>query len=376
MADDTDKRLFTPGPLTTSPTVKAAMLRDLGSRDDEFLTVVAGIRASLLRLAGVSVALGFEAVPVQGSGTYGVEATITTAVSADDGSLLVGSNGAYGDRLVRIAETAGIRVEAVRTSEDQRVEAAALERALERTPSLTHVAVVHCETSSGIVNDVDAIGAMCRRTGRCFIVDSMSGFGALPVDLEAAGIDFLVSSANKCMQGVPGFSFVLARRAVLAGCAGRSPSLSLDLHAQWRGLEDSGQFRFTPPTHAMLAFAQALRELDAEGGPEGRGRRYAANQRRLVAGMRALGLETVLPDALHGPVITTFRFPSDERFAFETFYRCLSERGFVIYPGKLSKLDCFRIGTAGHLFEADIDALLAAIADVLAEMGLESMGPS
>lgn len=370
MAGDADKRLFTPGPLTTSPTVKAAMLRDLGSRDGEFVRVVGEIRTALLELAGVGVEDGYEAVPLQGSGTFGVEAAITTAVPAD-GGLLVAANGAYGERMAAIAEVAAVPVQVVRSAALRPVEAQKIRLALEKDPRLTHVAVVHCETSSGVVNPVDEIGTLCGQAGRRYIVDSMSGFGALPIDMRAAGIDFLVSSANKCIQGVPGFSFVLCRRAALVECGGRARSLSLDLLAQWRGLERSGQFRFTPPTHAMLAFAQALRELDAEGGPAARGRRYAANQRRLVAGMRALGFDTVLPDELQGPVITSFRFPAEESFEFEAFYDRLATRGFVIYPGKLSELDCFRVGTAGHLFDADIDALLAAIGGVLDEMGVK-----
>ena len=269
-----------------------------------------------------------------------------------------------------IAEIAGLPVDLARTSEDRRIDPRGVARELERRPGVTHVAAVHCETSTGIINPIEEIGRVCEAAGRSCIVDSMSGFGALPVDMQAGAVDFLVSSANKCIQGVPGFSFVLCRRDALLGCEGRSSSLSLDLYEQWQTLEQTGQFRFTPPTHAMLAFAPALRELEAEGGPQARGRRYSANQRRLASGMQAIGFKTILPEALQGCVITSFAYPDDHRFDFETFHRQLTDHGFVIYPGKLSDVDCFRIGTAGHLFEDDIDALLEAVSAVATEMGV------
>ncbi len=369
MSTGKDKLLFTPGPLTTSPAVKAALNRDVGSRDAEFIGLIATIRDRLLALAGVSKAAGYEAVPMQGSGTFAIEAALTSCLGEDD-RLLVATNGTYGDRIGQIARLAGKRVDVVKIAGDRRIEASDLEQRLRGNCPSTHVAVVHCETSSGIVNDVPAIAALARATGRKSIVDSRSAFGAIDVDMRSNDIQFLISSANKCIQGVPGFAFVLCEREALETCEGRSRSLSLDLHAQWRGLESSGQFRFTPPTQAMLAFATALDELDSEGGPPARLSRYANNQQRLVRGMRELGFATVLPDSLHGPVITTFLYPEDPGFVFDTFYEKLAERGCVIYPGKLSDIDCFRIGTAGHLFEQDIEILLTEIANVAEEMGL------
>jgi 2-aminoethylphosphonate-pyruvate transaminase len=367
-----DKALFTPGPLTTSATVKQAMLRDLGSRDAEFIEVIREIRAELLELGQVA-GRGYEAVLVQGSGTFGVEAMIGSAIPAD-GKLLVVVNGAYGRRIVQIASTLRIPVVAVEDPEDELPDLDRLEEALAGDPAVTHVAVVHCETTTGILNPVEAIGELVARHGRSYLVDAMSSFGAVPLDLAAARVDFLVSSANKCIEGVPGFAFVLARREALLHTEGRARSVSLDLHAQWRGLETDGQFRFTPPTHALLAFRQALRELRAEGGVAARGARYRANQRLLSAGMDRMGFEPYLRAAVQGPIITTYRYPGP-RFDFPRFYRALSDRGYVIYPGKLTQAECFRLGTVGRLSASDVQGLLAAVRDVAAELRLEVPGP-
>ena len=364
-----DKLLFTPGPLTTSATVKQAMLRDLGSRDAEFIELVRDVRRRLLALGGVSQEAGYEAIPIQGSGTFGVEAMISSVVPPQDG-LLVAINGAYGERVLTIAERHGIQTHALRFPEDRVCDPAEIGQVLAERPDLRQVAVVHCETTTGIMNPVAEIGAVCRAAGRTYLIDSMSAFGAVPVDLAAWGCDFLVSSSNKCIEGVPGFSFVLARREALEATAGHARTLSLDLAAQWQGLEKNGQFRFTPPTHALLAFHRALDELDAEGGPEGRGARYAENRRLLIEGMAELGIPSWLPPEVQGNVISTFPYPDHPGFDFHELYARLSERGFVIYPGKVTRADVFRIGSCGRLHADDMRALLAAMKDVLAEMGL------
>ena len=364
-----DKLLFTPGPLTTSDTVKQAMLRDAGSRDPGFIDTVHSIRQRLLQVASVSPE-EYTAVLVQGSGTFGIESVIGSAVPRD-GKLLVVANGAYGERIARIAAVLAIPATVLRFPEDTPVEASEVRSALEADPALTSVAVVHCETTTGLLNPVEEIGRATAAAGRGFIVDAMSSFGAVPVDFRAAGIDYLVSSANKCIEGVPGFSFVVARTAVLLATEGYARSLSLDLLDQWKGLERDGQFRFTPPTHALLAFAQALRELEAEGGVPGRAARYAANQRTLVEGMRAMGFREYLPPERQSHIITSFHYPSSPAFRFDEFYGRLSDRGYIIYPGKLSRVGCFRIGTIGRIFEADVRALLAAVRETLAEMGCD-----
>lgn len=375
-----DKLLFTPGPLTTSRTVKQAMLRDLGSRDAEFITLVKDIRRRLLALAGVSQEQGYECILMQGSGTYGVESVLSSVIPAD-GCLLIGKNGAYGERMENLARRLKLAFLALGEHENKVVASSGLgwvdeawdvlakDRMLARRP--THVATVHCETTSGIINPIAKIGREVRKAGRTFIVDAMSSFGAYPINVAEWGVDFLISSANKCIEGVPGFTFVIARREALLASEGNARSLSLDLHAQWRGLENNGQFRFTPPTHALLAFKRALDELDAEGGIAGRAARYQANHEALVRGMRKLGFQEYVPERWQSHIITTFHYPADPRFKFEEFYRRLSDKGFVIYPGKLTKLDCFRIGNIGRLYPKDMKELVMAIRTTLKAMGLK-----
>ncbi len=365
-----DKLLFTPGPLTTSRAVKEAMLRDLGSRDAEFIEIVRAIRERLLAVGGVSKADGYEAIPMQGSGTFGIEAVITS-VLPDDAKLLILINGAYGRRIRAIAQTQGAIVEVLTAPEDRPIDAEDVRRALAADRDLTHVAVVHCETTSGVMNPIEAIGAAVKEAGCVYIVDAMSSFGGVPLNVWNAGVDFLVSSSNKCIEGVPGFSFVIARRDALEATENEALSVSLDLFAQWEGLEKSGQFRFTPPTHALLAFDQALKELEEEGGVEARSARYRRNHDVLLAGMREMGFREYVPAEYQSWIITTFQYPDDPAFDFNAFYEKLSERGMVIYPGKLTEVDCFRIGNIGRLDESHMRALLDAIRAVIDEMGVK-----
>jgi 2-aminoethylphosphonate-pyruvate transaminase len=361
-----DKALFTPGPLTTSRAVKQAMLRDLGSRDAQFIAIVSDVRQRLVALAEADE-VEYTAVLMQGSGTFGVEAVLSSAVPPE-GKLLVLANGAYGARMMRIAQVHHIPLTALEKPENQPIDPAQVEAALAADPQISHVAIVHCETTTGLINPIREIGEVVQRAGRAYVVDAMSSFGAYPIALPACGIDFLVSSANKCIEGVPGFSFVLARRKALLAARGQARSLSLDLYAQWEGLEGDGQFRFTPPTHAILAFHQALLELEAEGGVAGRAARYRQNYELTVAGMNALGFEAYLPAQYRGYTITAFHYPESHNFAFRPFYEKLSERGCVIYPGKLSQADCFRIGHIGRLDAADVQVLLAAVRETAKEM--------
>lgn len=364
-----DKLLFTPGPLTTSLSVKQAMLHDAGSWHFEFNALVKRIRERLLSLAGCSRQDGYEAILMQGSGTFGVEAVFATCVPPA-GKVCVLANGAYGERMVQMLACARIEHGVVRTAEDTPNDPVVLEQTLAADPAITHVAAVHCETTTGILNPISLLAETVRRHGRSFIVDAMSSFGALSIDVAKDGIDYLVSSANKCIEGVPGFSFVICRRAALSACEGNARSLSLDLVAQWRGFEKNGQFRYTPPTHSILAFQQALDELDDEGGVRARGARYQRNHQVLVEGMEALGFRRYLPPAVQSYIITSFYYPDDPKFDFDSFYRKLSDKGFIIYPGKISQANTFRIGSIGRLFEADIHSLLAAIGETVEEMEL------
>ena len=368
IASSKDKLLFTPGPLTTSHLVKQAMLHDAGSWHFEFSQVVQSLRDQLLRVAGQVPGEGYETVLLQGSGTYGIESVLGSAMPAD-GKLLVLSNGAYGERMARIAGVLKIEHRVLRCGEAEAPDPNELDAALAGDRDITHVALVHCETTTGILNPLEAIGRIVAAHQRVFIVDAMSSFGAIPIGLRESSIDFLVSSANKCLEGVPGFCFVIARKERLLECAGRARSLSLDLLEQWQGFEKNGQFRFTPPTHALLALAQALQELEAEGGVPARGARYAANHRTLLDGMRTLGFAPFLRPELQSFIITAFGCPNAPAFRFPDFYRHLSDRGMIIYPGKLTRRDTFRIGTIGRLFPEDIAALVNAVEAALRAIG-------
>lgn len=368
----TSKLLFTPGPLTTSAAVKAAMLRDAGSRDRDFLQTVREIRERLLAIGGAASQNNvgeYECVLMQGSGTFAIESVISSAIPRE-GKLLVLVNGAYGRRIAQMARVHGIETETVEAPENRKISPKAVAERFAASRGITHAAVIHCETTTGIVNPIEEIGAVAERAGVVYIVDAMSSFGAITLDLAAARIDFLISSANKCIEGVPGFGFVLARRGRLLEAKGRARTLSLDLHAQWAGFESDGQFRFTPPTHALLAFYQALLELQAEGGVAGRSVRYRANHTALMRGMTEMGFEAYLVPEDQSSIITTFRYPEHTRFRFEEFYARLSELGFIIYPGKLTAEPCFRVGTIGRLFPSDVEALLMAMRRVLGEMGV------
>lgn len=352
--------LLTPGPLTTSRTVKEAMLFDSCTWDDDYnLGVVEQVRQQLTSLATPTE--GYTSVLLQGSGSYAVEAVLGSVISPQDKVLIV-SNGAYGARMAEMAQRMDIAHHVCDCGEVARPDVNTLETILKTDTAITHIAMVHCETTTGILNPISDVGKLARQYGKTYIVDAMSSFGGIPLDVAELGIDFLISSANKCIQGVPGFAFVIARASKLAECEGRSRSLSLDLYAQWRCMEDHhGKWRFTSPTHTVLAFAQALKELAEEGGVAARYQRYHHNQRKLVAGMRELGFDTLLDDELHSPIITAFYSPNDAQYRFKDFYNKLKEQGFVIYPGKVSQSDCFRIGNIGEVYDTDITALLTAI---------------
>ncbi|MFZ0394317.1 MAG: 2-aminoethylphosphonate--pyruvate transaminase [Terracidiphilus sp.] len=370
-----DKLLFTPGPLTTSATVKQAMLRDLGSLDSDFLSTVHSIRTRLLDL-GPYPRAQYECVLMQGSGTYVVESVISSVIPRQ-GKLLALVNGAYGRRIAQTARVHGIALDVFEVAENIKFTPELVAAHLASSAGITHVAVVHCETTSGMLNQVEEIGRAIHAAGATYIVDAMSSFGAIPIDMAAAHIDFLISSANKCIEGVPGFGFVIARRDALLAAKGHARTLSLDLYDQWSSMEaDNDHFRFTPPVQSILAFAQALNELDQEGGVRARGERYGRNHIALCRGMREIGFEIYLADQDQSFIITSFRYPAHPAFRFAEFYERLWALGFAIYPGKLSRESCFRIGTIGRISTADIEALLDAIRRVLSEMGVDRASPS
>src|SRR5215470_802441 len=363
--------LLTPGPLTTSDETKRAMLRDWGSRDTDFIALNRDVRSRLVALAG---GVGTHvAVPLQGSGTFAVEAMLGTFVPLG-GKLLILANGAYGRRMVQMCRHSG-RIHVVyETPEDAPPVPAEVSRRLAEDPAITHVAIVHCETTSGILNPVAEVAAVVAKHGRRLLIDAMSAFGALPLDAREIRFDAVAASANKCLEGVPGIGFVIAREAALAECEGNAHSLSLDLHDQWRAMERTKQWRFTPPTHVLAAFAAALGQHEAEGGVAGRGARYRRNCKVLVEGLRALAFETLLPEHLQAPIIVTVHTPADPRFQFERFYDSLRDKGFVIYPGKLTVADTFRIGCIGALGESEMRGALEAIRRTLSELGVARCG--
>lgn len=358
-----DYLLLTPGPLTTTATVRAAMLQDSCTWDSDYnLGVVEPVRRELVRLATARHGADYSCVLLQGSGTYVVECVLGCAIGKQE-RLLIINNGAYGARMVEMARLLGLNHLEIDCGETQRPNLAEIEQQLIAHPDITHLAMVHCETTTGMLNPLDEVAALCRLRGIRLIVDAMSSFGGIPMDIGELGVEFLISSANKCIQGVPGFGFVVARRRALEACAGRARSLSLDLHGQWHAMEtQGGKWRFTSPTHVVLAFAQALRELELEGGISARHRRYSENQRRLVEGMERLGFRPLLARHWHSPIITAFHSPTHPGYRFADFYQALKGQGFVIYPGKVSQADCFRIGNIGDVSPAQIDALLAAVA--------------
>ena len=364
-----DPWLLTPGPLTTSLSVKQAMLHDWGSRDANFLAINARMRQRLVAMAGGEGA--FTCVPMQGSGTFAVEAMIGTFVPPA-GKLLVLINGAYGKRIARICDYYKRATAILEWPEDQPVDPARAAKALADDTSITHVAVVHCETTSGVLNPVADVARVVAAAGRKLLIDAMSAFGAIPLEAKDVAFDAVAASSNKCIEGVPGLGFVLARVDALKQCQGNAPSLSLDLFDQWQALEKTGQYRFTPPIHCIVAFDQALTEHEQEGGVAGRGARYRSNCKTLVDGMRAMGFQTLLPDQLQAPIIVTFHMPADPRFDFQTFYDKLKDRGYVIYPGKLTVADSFRIGCIGRLDESHMKGALAAVRAAMAEMGVTS----
>ena len=365
--------LLTPGPLSTAFDVKEAMLKDWGSWDDDFRAMTRNLRQRLLGMIGPGAG-DYDCVPVQGSGSYCVEAMLGSFVPRD-GKVLVLANGAYGLRAAKTMEYLGREFRLLDKGDYLPPRGDEVAAILAQDLAITHVLAIHCETSSGILNPVDEIAEATRRAGRKLLIDSMSAFGALPLDPAALGCAAFVSSANKCIEGVPGFGFVIARKNEILAAKGNSHSLSLDVHAQWETMEKTGQWRFTPPTHTVAAFMKALDIHADEGGVEARGSRYARNRDVVVDGMRDLGFETLLDDRWLSPIIVPFFCPADPAFSFQGFYDAMKARGFIIYPGKLTVVDSFRIGCIGRMDEDVMRRVVSAAGEALTEMGVTSAAP-
>ena len=366
---DRDAILLTPGPLTTTLRTKLAMLRDWGSWDADFNALTAELRRQLLAIVhgeGTHVV-----VPLQGSGTFSVEAAVATVVPRD-GHVLVLDNGAYCKRFGKLATLMGRRTTIHARAEDEPVSAEELDAVLRGDPGITHVGFIHCETGTGVLNPLKAIADVCAKHGKGLIVDAMSSFGALPIDAREVRFDALVAASGKCLEGVPGMGFVIMRKDVLAGCEGRSHSLAMDLYDQHAYMEKTGQWRFTPPTHVVAALAEAVRQFVEEGGQPARLARYRDNCETLLSGMRELGLKPFLKPEIQAPIIVTFHAPDDPKYEFKTFYAAAKWRGFILYPGKLTQVETFRVGCIGAIGRNEMQQAVNAVGETMREMGLSA----
>ena len=356
-------KLLTPGPLTTSKTVKAEMMVDHCTWDSDYKVITQKIRAELLDFAHVS-SEEYTAVLMQGSGTFGVESVITSSVGKD-GKVLILSNGAYGERQEDICKHAGLKYRIQRFHYNETPDPKVVEEILSQDPEITHVSMVHSETTSGILNDIESVAKVAKAADKIFIVDAMSSFGGVDIPVADWGIDFIISSANKCIQGVPGFSFIICKISELKKCEGKSVSLSLDLYDQWKGMFD-GKWRYTSPTHVVLAFAEAIEEMKEEGGIPARNKRYVENNQLLISEMEKLGFKTYIDHELQGPIITTFFYPENCNYTFKEMYEFIKERGYAIYPGKVTEAETFRIGNIGEIYKEDIEKLIVIYKEFLA----------
>jgi len=371
--DTQDPWLLTPGPLTTTIETKQAMLHDWGSRDATFIETNQRVRDRLLAIAEAEDS--HVCVPLQGSGTFAVEAAIATLIPGD-GKALVLINGAYGTRMTKILDYLGRSYVTLETPEDVPPAATDVDDCLSSDESITHVLVVHCETTSGILNPIEEIAGVVASHERSLIIDAMSAFGAIPLSAKAVPFDAVMASSNKCLEGVPGMGFAIIRKSVLEACQGNAHSLSLDLYDQWVSMEKTKQWRFTPPTHVIVAFDKAIEQFEAAGGVDGRNARYRNNARILIEGMRGMGFETLLSDNLQAPIIITFKMPGHPSFDFQGFYDALKDKGYVIYPGKLTVAPSFRIGCIGALGEDEMNGALRAVKETIETMGVPSGSPA
>jgi 2-aminoethylphosphonate-pyruvate transaminase len=373
MIKGNDPILLTPGPLTTSLETKQAMLRDWGSWDAAFNAITGSICKDLVDV--VNGAASHVCVPLQGSGTFSVEAALGNLVPRD-GKVLVPNNGAYCTRIARILKYLGREHSVIDLGEDKQSTAAIVEGALKMDPRITHVAQVHCETGTGILNPLAEIAAVCARHGKGLIVDAMSSFGAIEIDVAKSPMDAVIAASGKCIEGAPGMGFVIARRKVLENSQGNSHSLAMDLHDQWTYMQKTTQWRFTPPTHVVAAFRAALDQFKAEGGVAARGARYRKNCDTLIDSMSALGFRSFLPRAVQAPVIVTFHAPADPAYSFKAFYESVRARGYILYPGKLTQVETFRVGCIGAIDHNEMRNVASAVAETLKEMGIKNVAPA
>lgn len=368
----TQPYLLTPGPLTTSLRTKQAMLEDWGSWDNAFNAMTASVCADITRI--VCGEATHVCVPLQGSGTFSVEAALGTLVPSDS-KVLVPSNGAYCKRISRILSYLGRDAVELEHAEHEPLSPARIEEALRADARITHVAVVHCETSAGILNPLAEIADVTRGAGRRLIVDAMSSFAALAIDLRTVDADAVIAASGKCIEGVPGMGFVLAKRSALEAAEGRCHSLAMDLHDQWVYMQKTGQWRYTPPTHVVAALRAAIDQFHEEGGQPARHARYSMNCRTLIDGMTTLGFRRFLDPAHQAPVIVTFHAPADPRYTYKELYERVRAKGFILYPGKLTRIETFRVGCIGAIGHETLSAAVEAVTEAVREMGVVDLAP-
>lgn len=356
-------KLLTPGPLTTSEKVRQQMLEDRCTWDEEYKLLTQTIRRELLLIAGVNEE-DYTTVLMQGSGSFVVESVLTSAIRSTD-KVLIMTNGAYGERLAQMAQRIGLSHVTYATPYNEYPDMNKVKEYLTNDASITHIAIVHCETTTGILNPIEQVSALATHYGKTLIVDAMSSFGGVPIQVGKLNIDYLISSANKCIQGVPGFGFVIAKKATLQNCEGVARSLSLDLYDQWKVMDVDGKWRFTSPTHVVAAFLQAIEELKTEGGVQARFNRYTENNQLLRDRLAKVGFEGYIESDKQSPIITAFLYPN-EQFQFNHFYEEMKSQGFVLYPGKLTDINTFRIGNIGEIYKEDIEKLCTLIENYMA----------
>jgi len=360
--------LLIPGPVTTRPEVRSAMAQDLAPWDNDFRTFLLTLRDRILRAAG-GVPGTHSVLPLQGCGHFITEAAVRSLVPPG-GKLLVPDTGAYAQRMVRLAREAGRSVATLPIDAHRPTDPAAVGAALAADPAITHVGVVYSETGSGVIHDATAIGPVVREAGRRMIVDAVSAFGALPLDLSTQPeIDALVFTSNKCIEALPGVGFAVARIDALAANAGNAGSWSFDLN-DVHLRSDGGSFRFTPPAQVLAAFDRAMDFWELEGQPA-RLARYTANMRVFYDGMIDLGLTPWLSRDAQGPIIVNIHAPADPEWDLQRFVDALKRRGVLISNFFNTPTPTFRVGCIGAITPDDMAGAVASMAAAMNELGIK-----
>ena len=348
--------LLNPGPATTTDTVKMAQaIPDICPREKEFGDLMGFCATEITKMVGDTK--NYATVLFGGSGTATVEA-ILSSIIPETGKILIIDNGAYGKRMCQITEVYKIDTITFKSSSIEPIDLEALEKVISKANNLTHLAMIHHETTTGLLNDVSAVGQLCTKYKLDFIVDSMSGFAAIPVDMKKMNIDYLAASSNKNIQGMAGIGFAICNKKTLEKTASfPMRNLYLNLYAQYAYFEKTHQTRFTPPVQTFYALKQAIIET-LEETIEGRYARYSKSWETLLAGLDNLGLKYLIDKKYHSKIITSIIEPSTDAYNFTEMHDFFFERGFTIYPGKVSDYNTFRISNIGQIDSTDIKAFL------------------